>query len=80
MQSVVLFLAGLLLVGIPHARMAAKLHNILFIVVDDLTMSTEPYLDPSHPIKQAGINYTPHIKQLAHESTIFHRVYVQNAA
>jgi iduronate 2-sulfatase len=59
---------------------SGRKHNILFVVVDDLPMTVEPYLDPSHPLKQKHVSFTPNIQALAEESIVFHRAYVQNAA
>ena len=54
--------------------------NMLFVIVDDLPTSVEPYLHPSHPLKQGSIDFTPNIRALAKESVAFHRAYVQYAA
>jgi hypothetical protein len=59
---------------------AATRHNILFIVVDDLPVHITPLMDPTHAVKQSGIDYTPNLQKLAKESVLFHRAYVQNAA
>lgn len=58
----------------------ATRHNIVFILVDDLPAHVEPYLDDSHPLKRANVNFTPNIKRLAEESVTFRRAYVQNTA
>lgn len=70
----------IILVSNAAAGGSGGLHNILFVVVDDLPMHISPLLDENHPLRLANVRFTPTIQELADESLIFDRAFSQNAA